>query len=63
MTLFHVSLVRGNASEVGESTRVNFKPCWCLFGTLNDDENVGYGTTLLLVYLTHDGPRKTTKEI
>ena len=39
MSLFFVSLVRGNASEVSESTRVNFKPCWCLSDAVNDKEN------------------------
>ena len=39
MSLFLASLVRGNASDVSESTRVNFKPCWCLSHAVNDKEN------------------------
>ena len=39
MSLFLVSLVRGKASEVSESTRVNFKPGWCLSDAVNDKEN------------------------
>lgn len=51
---------RGNTSEVSESNRVNFKPCWCLFGTVNDKEM--QVMTQLCRYLIHDGSRKTRKE-